>query len=77
MIERMKERLSLSVDQATATYLSGRAQRETNGNVSALVDRIVRGTQLAESVRAEAAWYAAHPGYAEAAEAERHAAGAV
>lgn len=72
----MKERLSLSVDTATARYLDLRAQRETNGNVSALVDRIVRDRQLTEAVQAEAAWYASHPGYAETAEAERHAAGA-
>lgn len=77
MIVFVKERLSLSVDHTTAAYLSGRARRETNGNVSALVDHIVRGTQLAESVHAEAAWYAANPAAAEAAEAERHAAGAV
>jgi hypothetical protein len=72
----MKERLSLSVDTATARYLDLRAQQETNGNVSALVDRIVRDRQLAEAVKAEAAWYASHPDYAETAEAERHAAGA-
>jgi hypothetical protein len=72
----MKERLSLSVDIATARYLDLRAQQETNGNVSALVDRIVRDRQLAEAVKAEAAWYASRPDYAETAEAERHAAGA-
>ena len=72
----MKERLSLSVDAGTANYLASRARRETNGNVSALVDRIVRAAELAESVRAEAAWYAANPDAAEAAEAERYAAGA-
>jgi hypothetical protein len=72
----MKERLSLSVDTATARYLDLRAQQETNGNVSALVDRIVRDRQLAEAVKSEAAWYASRPDYAETAEAERHAAGA-
>lgn len=76
-MQRMKERLSLSVDTATARYLHLRATRETSGNVSALVDRIVRDRRLAEAVQAEAAWYASHPGYAEAAETERHAAGAV
>lgn len=75
-MRRVKERLSLSVDEGTASYLATRARRETNGNVSALVDRIVRAAKLAESVRAEAAWYAAHPDYADTAEAERHAAGA-
>jgi hypothetical protein len=72
----MKERLSLSVDTSTARYLDLRAKRETNGNVSALVDRIVRDRQLTEAVQAECAWYASHPGYAEAAEAERNTAGA-
>jgi hypothetical protein len=70
----MKERLSLSVEAPTAAYLAARAARETGGNVSALVDRLVRSAQLAESVRAEARWYADHPGYADAAEAERYAA---
>lgn len=72
----MKERLSLSVDAATARYLDLRAQRETNGNVSALVDRIVRDRQLADAVQSEAVWYASRPSYAETAEVERHAAGA-
>lgn len=72
----MKNRLSLSVDETTAEYLTKRAQRETRGNVSALVDRLVRAARLTESVQAEAVWYAAHPGHAEDAEAERTAAGA-
>jgi hypothetical protein len=70
----MKERLSLSVDRETAAYLDARAQAETAGNVSALVDRLVRQARLAEALRAEAAWYAERPEYAEDAEAERHAA---
>jgi hypothetical protein len=72
----VKQRLSLSVDTTTARYLDLRAKRETNGNVSALVDRIVRDRQLADAAAAEATWYASHPGYADAAEAERNAAGA-
>lgn len=70
----MKERLSLSVEAPTAAYLATRAQRETGGNVSALVDRLVRAAQLSESVRAEARWYAEHPEAAEVAEIERYAA---
>jgi hypothetical protein len=70
----VKERLSLSVEPDTAAYLTGRAAAETKGNVSALVDRLVRQAQLAEAVRTEAAWYAGHPDYAEDAEAERYAA---
>lgn len=70
----MKERLSLSVDAATAEYLTSRARRETLGNVSAMVDRLVRSALIAESVRAEVRWYTEHPGEAEATEAERYAA---
>lgn len=70
----MKERLSLSVEAPTVAYLTARARRETNGNVSAMVDRLVRAALLGESVRAEARWYATNPDVAEAAEAERYAA---
>lgn len=70
----MKERLSLSVDTTTAAYLDARAKAETGGNVSALVDRLVRQAQLVEALRAEAGWYARNPGYAQDAEDERHAA---
>lgn len=70
----MKERLSLSVERPTAAYLAKRAEQETGGNVSAMLDRLVRQAQLAEGVQAEARWYAGHPGYAEDAEAERYAA---
>jgi hypothetical protein len=72
----MKERMTLSLDRVTAKYLATAAKRETSGNVSAMVDKIVRAHALAESVRREAAWYAAHPGYAEDAEAERYEANA-
>jgi hypothetical protein len=72
----VKQRLSLSVDKSTATYLADRARGETNGNVSALIDRIVREAWLAEAVRDEVAWYRAHPGFVEDAEAERYAADA-
>jgi hypothetical protein len=70
----MKERLSLSVEPPTATYLVQRAARETNGNVSALVDRLAQQAQLTEAVSAEARWYAENPGYADDAESERYAA---
>ena len=70
----MKERLSLSVDATTVAYLTNRAQHETLGNVSAMVDRLVRSALIAESVRAEARWYVEHPGEVEAAEVERYAA---
>lgn len=73
----MKARVTLSLDDATAAYLATAAKRETNGNVSAMVDKIVRAHALVESVRREASWYAVRPEYAEDAEAERHAAGTV
>jgi hypothetical protein len=72
----VKQRLSLSVDKTTANYLTARAQGETNGNVSALVDRIVRQSWLAEAVRSEVEWYKAHPGFVEDAERERYLSGA-
>lgn len=72
----MKERVSLSLDGETAAYLTTAAARETGGNVSALVDRIVRKHALQESLRRESKWYAVNPTYAEDAEAERYEAGA-
>ena len=72
----MKERVSLSLDGETAAYLAAAAARETGGNVSALVDRIVRKYALQESLRREAKWYAENPTYAEDSEAERYEAGA-
>jgi hypothetical protein len=72
----MKERVSLSLDGETASYLTAAAARETGGNVSALVDRIVRKHALQESLRREAKWYADNPSYAEDAETERYEAGA-
>lgn len=75
MIGRVKERMTLSVDEQVAAYLR-RAAAVTGGNVSAYVEQHFRATALAESVAAHADWYAAHPGYAADAEAERHAADA-
>jgi hypothetical protein len=72
----MKQRVSLSLDGVTMDYLTRRASVETNGNVSAYIDRVVRAAAVAESVAAHAEWYAARPGYAENAEADRYAAGA-
>lgn len=71
----MKRRISLSVDTYTAAYLADRARAETNGNVSALVDRIVRHARLTDAAERAAGWYATYPGYLEDAEAERLAAG--
>ena len=76
MMKNMKERVSLSLERETAAYLAAAAARETGGNVSALVDRIVRKYALQESLRREAKWYAANPSSARDAEAERYEAGA-
>lgn len=70
----MKSRVTLSLEEGTLSYLSRRAAAETGGNVSALLERVVQAAAVAESAKQHAAWYAAKPGYAEAAEAERYAA---
>jgi hypothetical protein len=72
----MKERITLSLERETAEYLTRKAQ-ESGTNLSAYVDRYFRHAALAESVASHAAWYTAHPGYADDSEAERSAAGAV
>ncbi len=74
MMISMKARITLSLDETTVAYLTQAAQAATGGNVSAYVDRLARQAALAESVAQHAAWYADNPGYAEDAEAERHAA---
>jgi hypothetical protein len=76
MIARMKKRVTLSLDGDTVEYLTRRAEAETNGNLSVYVDRVVRNAALAESAAAHAAWFSAHPGYLDDAEAERDAAAA-
>lgn len=70
----MKSRVTLSLEEGTLKYLSRRAEAETGGNVSALLERVVQAAAVAESAKQHAAWYAAQPCYAEAAEAERYAA---
>lgn len=74
MMPSMKSRVTLSLEESTLRYLSRRAETETNGNVSALLERVVHAAAVAESATQHAAWYATRPGYAEAAEAERYAA---
>lgn len=70
----MKSRVTLSLEEGTLKYLSRRAELETGGNVSALLERVVQAAAVAESAKQHAAWYAGQPGYAESAEAERYAA---
>jgi len=70
----MKSRVTLSLEESTLNYLSRRAQAETGGNVSALLERVVQAAAVAESAKQHAAWFSSRPGYTEAAEAERYAA---
>ncbi len=70
----MKERVTLSLDAATVAYLEGKAKASTGGNLSAYVETLAKQAALEESIAQHATWYAANPGYAEHAEAERAAA---
>ena len=58
----------------TAPYRDGMTERDPSARDQA--DRPIPAAVLAESVQAEAAWYAEHPEAVAEAEAERHAAGA-
>lgn len=71
----VRTKVSLNLDLEVARYLTERAKRETGGNVSVLIERLVRAVELAEGVQSLERWYANHPGYAEDAEIERNAAG--
>lgn len=73
-MRRMKKRVTLSLEEATAVYLERKAGERTGGNVSAFVEKLAREAALQESVTSHAAWYAAHPGVLDDAEAERLAA---
>ena len=70
----MKSRVTLSLEESTLNYLSRRAEAETGGNVSALLERVVQAAAVTESAKQHAAWYATRPHYVETAEAERYAA---
>jgi hypothetical protein len=74
MIRRMKQRVTLSLDEATLAYLARKADQSTKGNVSAYVERLAQEAALTESVAQHAAWYKANPTLVEDAEAERLAA---
>jgi hypothetical protein len=76
MMHVVKERVSLSLETTTTAYLAAAAAKHTGGNVSAVVDLIVRSHALREAIEQEARWYATNPQFAEAAEAERYEAGA-
>ncbi|MBV1851881.1 hypothetical protein [Catellatospora tritici] len=70
----MKSRVTLSLEESTLNYLARRAEAETGGNVSALLERVVQAAAVAESAKLHAAWFTNRPGYADTAEAERYAA---
>lgn len=82
MIERMRERVTISIDQHLLASVK-RSASTTPGGLSGYLERIIRQHQLREAVRAVGDWYAAHPdrvaagiAEAEAAEAERARMGA-
>ncbi|MGQ0576177.1 MAG: hypothetical protein ACT4RN_18530 [Pseudonocardia sp.] len=70
----MKQRVSLSIEEARARHLQRCAQRSTGGNVSAYVERLLVEDEMRHAVAAAADWYAAHPSYAEDSAAENEAA---
>lgn len=73
MIRRMRERVTISLDQHTAARARRRAAG-LRGGVSAYLERLIREDELREASAAAARWYAARPGYAADAEAEQLAA---
>jgi hypothetical protein len=69
----MRERVTVSLDQRVAARVRQCGAR-SRGGTSGYIERLVREDELREAAAAMARWYAAHPGYAEDAEAERLAA---
>lgn len=74
MIERMKSRVTLSLDPTTVEFLTKRAGKATKGNVSALVDQLARDAALRESVSQHAEFFNARASFFDDAEAELAAA---
>jgi uncharacterized membrane protein YecN with MAPEG domain len=70
MMDRMKHRVTLSLDPGVAEQLAARA----GGNASAYVAKLVMADALTDSVSRHARWYGERPEYVESAEAERYAA---
>lgn len=60
----MKERVTVSLDGSVAARVRQCGAR-TRGGASAYVERLVRHDAMREAAASAAAWYAAHPGYAE------------
>jgi len=74
MRRRMQnERITVSLDAGVAARVRQCGAR-SRGGVSGYLERLVRQDQVREGVDAMARWYAQHPGYVEAGEAERIAA---
>jgi hypothetical protein len=64
MLWRVKERMTVSLDGHVAARVRQCGAR-TRGGASAYVERLVRQDAMREAATSAAAWYAAHPGYAE------------
>jgi hypothetical protein len=60
----MKERVTVSLDGPVAARVRQCGAR-TRGGASAYVERLVRQDAMREAAVSAAAWYAAHPRYAE------------
>jgi hypothetical protein len=73
MIRRMRERVTISLDQQAAARVR-RCGAGLRGGVSAYLERLIREDELREASSAAARWYATRPGYALDAEAEQVAA---
>jgi hypothetical protein len=73
MIRRMRERVTISLDQQAAARVR-RCGAGLRGGVSAYLERLIREDELREATSAAVRWYAARPDYALDAEAEQVAA---
>lgn len=73
MFRMQKERITVSLDGRVAARVRQCAAR-SRGGASGYLERLIREDEMREAVAAAGRWYAAHPGYAEADEAERIAA---
>lgn len=61
--ERKRKRMTVSLGDDARDYLVKHAKTETGGNVSALIERLVRERQITESVRLHAAHYRQNPNF--------------
>jgi hypothetical protein len=73
LLRMQRERLTVSLHPQTAARVRQCGAR-TNGGASAYLEHLVRQDAMREAVAAAASWYAAHPTYAAASEAETLAA---